>query len=136
MREIRGLLVEDLKQHVELIKSALGFEFGKAWKWTVQWTVCNDLTSARLKIAEPEVYDFAIVDLHLGEGQLQGVPAVEDLVKRSERTFVVAVTGDQAMFAEHGTQGNLALVGALTLYLDFINMFMFLLRIMGGRRSS
>ncbi|NGY63661.1 hypothetical protein G7043_32560 [Lentzea sp. NEAU-D13] len=104
MREIRGLLVEDLKQNVELIKSALGFEFGKAWKWTVQWSVCNDLTSARLKIAEPEVYDFAIVDLHLGEGQLQGVPAVEDLVKRSERTFVVAVTGDQAMFAEHAAR--------------------------------
>jgi len=33
-----------------------------------------------------------------------------------------------------GEGGNLALRGALTLYLDFINMFMFLLRLFGRRR--
>lgn len=32
--------------------------------------------------------------------------------------------------------GNIAIVGALTLYLDFINMFLFLLRFLGNRRSS
>ena len=32
-----------------------------------------------------------------------------------------------------GTQ-KLALLGALTLYLDFINMFLYLLRIFGDRR--
>ncbi len=32
--------------------------------------------------------------------------------------------------------GKLALMGALTLYLDFINLFLFLLRIFGGRRSD
>ncbi len=40
------------------------------------------------------------------------------------------------MFASGEVRGNLALVGALTLYLDFINMFLFLLRIFGGRRGS
>jgi len=34
-----------------------------------------------------------------------------------------------------GAGGNLPLVGALTLYLDFINMFLFLLRLVGRRRS-
>lgn len=40
------------------------------------------------------------------------------------------------LFAQGGTNANLPLVGALTLYLDFINMFLFLLRIFGGRRQS
>jgi FtsH-binding integral membrane protein len=34
----------------------------------------------------------------------------------------------------NGAGGNLALRGALTLYLDFINMFLFLLRIVGRRK--
>jgi uncharacterized protein len=37
------------------------------------------------------------------------------------------------MFAEGGGAGNLALRGALMLYLDFINMFLFLLRFFGNR---
>lgn len=40
------------------------------------------------------------------------------------------------MLFQSGVRGNLAIVGALTLYLDFINMFLFLLRIFGrGRRD-
>ena len=35
---------------------------------------------------------------------------------------------------EEGAQ-KLALIGALTLYLDFINLFIYLLRIMGSRRD-
>lgn len=38
------------------------------------------------------------------------------------------------MYAESGGGGNLALRGALKLYLDFINMFVFLLNITGRRR--
>jgi hypothetical protein len=30
---------------------------------------------------------------------------------------------------------RLAIVGSLTLYLDFINLFLFLLRILGSRRN-
>jgi uncharacterized protein len=40
------------------------------------------------------------------------------------------------MFASGEVHANLPLVGALTLYLDFINMFLFLLRLFGGRRSD
>jgi FtsH-binding integral membrane protein len=39
------------------------------------------------------------------------------------------------MFASGQTHANLPIVGALTLYLDFINMFLFLLRLTGSRRQ-
>lgn len=35
---------------------------------------------------------------------------------------------------EQAVAGKLAIMGALTLYLDFINIFLFLLRLMGGRK--
>jgi uncharacterized protein len=38
------------------------------------------------------------------------------------------------IFASGDVHANMPLVGALTLYLDFINMFLFLLRIFGRRR--
>jgi FtsH-binding integral membrane protein len=40
-----------------------------------------------------------------------------------------------AMALPSGQTGSLAVVGALALYLDFINMFLFLLRFMGNRRN-
>jgi FtsH-binding integral membrane protein len=42
----------------------------------------------------------------------------------------------QAIFRSGEVSANLPLVGALTLYLDFINMFLFLLRFLGSRRSD
>jgi FtsH-binding integral membrane protein len=38
--------------------------------------------------------------------------------------------------AEYGSEGSnkLAILGALNLYLDFINLFLFLLRFMGDRK--
>lgn len=42
----------------------------------------------------------------------------------------------KTLFQSGQTSGNLPLVGALTLYLDFINMFIFLLRLFGGRRND
>lgn len=38
------------------------------------------------------------------------------------------------MYAQQGEAGNLALQGALTLYLDFVNLFLMLLRLFGKRR--
>ncbi len=40
-----------------------------------------------------------------------------------------------ALATPEGSAGNLAIVGALSLYLDFINLFLFLLRFFGGRRD-
>ena len=39
------------------------------------------------------------------------------------------------IFASGEASANMPLVGALTLYLDFVNMFLFLLRIFGRRRG-
>jgi FtsH-binding integral membrane protein len=40
-----------------------------------------------------------------------------------------------ALATPDGQAGSFAIVGALALYLDFINLFLFLLRFMGGRRE-
>jgi hypothetical protein len=40
-----------------------------------------------------------------------------------------------AVAVPEGRVGSYAVVGALALYLDFINLFLFLLRFMGGRRD-
>jgi len=42
----------------------------------------------------------------------------------------------KALFQTEVTAANLPLAGALTLYLDFINMFLFLLRLFGDRRRD
>ncbi len=42
----------------------------------------------------------------------------------------------QRMLAEQETMQKVAVLGALTLYLDFINLFLFLLRFMGRRRED
>jgi FtsH-binding integral membrane protein len=42
----------------------------------------------------------------------------------------------KVLFENSEPNANLPLVGALTLYLDFVNMFLFLLRIFGGRRRD
>jgi FtsH-binding integral membrane protein len=41
----------------------------------------------------------------------------------------------KALFASGEVHANMPLVGALMLYLDFINMFLFLLRLFGRRRD-
>ncbi|MDD5641159.1 MAG: Bax inhibitor-1 family protein, partial [Syntrophales bacterium] len=38
-------------------------------------------------------------------------------------------------FADEETEGKSAVMGALALYLDFINLFLMLLRILGARRD-
>ena len=46
------------------------------------------------------------------------------------------IKNDYVVHAQHGEAewlGKAAIMGALTLYLDFINMFMFLLSFMGNR---
>lgn len=40
------------------------------------------------------------------------------------------------MLADHELASKMTLIGALTLYLDFVNLFLFLLRFMGQRREQ
>ena len=42
---------------------------------------------------------------------------------------------EMAVALPDGRVGSYAVVGALSLYLDFINLFFFLLRFIGGRRD-
>lgn len=42
----------------------------------------------------------------------------------------------QQLLVDSETRGKVAILGALTLYLDFINLFLFLLRFMGQRRDN
>jgi FtsH-binding integral membrane protein len=42
---------------------------------------------------------------------------------------------EMAVALPDGRVGSFAIVGALSLYLDFINLFLFLLRFLGGRRN-
>ncbi len=42
----------------------------------------------------------------------------------------------QHLFADHETVAKVSIIGALTLYLDFINLFLFLLQFMGKRRND
>jgi len=39
------------------------------------------------------------------------------------------------IYAQFGNAGNLAILGALNLYLDFLNLFLFLLEIFGAGRD-
>ena len=39
------------------------------------------------------------------------------------------------LYAQFGSAGNMAILGALSLYLDFLNLFLFLLRIFGAGRD-
>jgi len=41
----------------------------------------------------------------------------------------------EGLITDQETMGKVALLGALTLYLDFINLFLYLLRLMGQRRN-
>jgi len=41
----------------------------------------------------------------------------------------------QTGFGDRENEGRMAILGALDLYLDFVNLFLFLLRLMGGRRN-
>ncbi len=43
--------------------------------------------------------------------------------------------GEQMIFSGHNV-GGVAILGALTLYLDFINLFLFLLRLLGQRQKQ
>lgn len=76
---------------------------------------------------------------------------VNIFVASSAMSFVISVVGvivftgltawdaqrlkEMAVALPDGRVGSYAVVGALSLYLDFINLFFFLLRLLGGRRD-
>ena len=47
---------------------------------------------------------------------------------------IIKLASDPKVTALDSSEGRIAVLGALTLYLDFINIFVYLLRILGRRR--
>jgi uncharacterized protein len=72
-------------------------------------------------------------------------PAAEDRTALVSAPSVDIFTGltawdaqrlkEMALALPEGQLGSYAIVGALSLYLDFINLFLFLLRFLGDRRE-
>ncbi len=75
----------------------------------------------------------SIVNIFLGSGMLSFVLGCAGVI-----VFAGLTAYDnqklRQMHRAHGDRGNLAINGALILYLDFINLFISLLRLFGGRR--
>jgi FtsH-binding integral membrane protein len=76
----------------------------------------------------------SIVNLFLQSGGLQWVITIVGVLLFAGLT-AYDTQRLKRLFASGQAHANLPIVGALTLYLDFINMFLFLLRIGGSRRQ-
>ena len=87
--------------------------------------------------ASDEVIIASVVNIFLGSETLYWIVSYAGVI-----IFVGLAAYDtqkiKQMFIQYGSadeMGNkIALLGALTLYLDFINLFLFLIRILGDRR--
>jgi FtsH-binding integral membrane protein len=79
------------------------------------------------------IFIASIVNIFLGSGLLNFVLGCAGVL-----VFAGLTAYDNQKLREmhraHGDGGNLAINGALVLYLDFINLFISLLRLFGGRR--
>jgi FtsH-binding integral membrane protein len=80
----------------------------------------------------------AVVNIFLGNSMLDLVISVLGVVIFTGLTAWDAQKIKE-MLAQHGQEFNdetqkLAVMGALTLYLDFVNLFLYLLRFLGNRK--
>ena len=83
----------------------------------------------KMKLSPTIFYPFVKLGAKVfGHFNLEEVTPIEEIKKSKIPT--IFFHGDADEFGQ-----KLALMGALTLYLDFINLFLFLLRIFGDRRS-
>jgi FtsH-binding integral membrane protein len=77
----------------------------------------------------------SVVNMFLGSAPLQWLVSIVGVL-----VFGALTAYDtqklKLMFASGEGHANLPLLGALTLYLDFVNMFLFMLQLFGGRRRD
>ncbi|MFO7322817.1 MAG: Bax inhibitor-1/YccA family protein [Chloroflexota bacterium] len=81
-----------------------------------------------------------IVNLFLGSGPLEYIISIIGVLIFTGLTAydtqkLKQMAADPALQADGATVARLSIIGALTLYLDFINLFLFLLRLMGAGRD-
>ena len=76
-----------------------------------------------------------LVNLFLGSSTITWVISIVGVVLFTALTaFDVQRIQSGALVAGTGSVEKAAVIGALRLYLDFVNLFLFLLRLLGGRR--
>ncbi len=75
-----------------------------------------------------------VVNIFLGSSQVTWIISIVGVVLFTALTaYDVQKIQSGALAAQTGSMEKAAVIGALTLYLDFINLFLFMLRLMGGR---
>jgi len=79
--------------------------------------------------AHPDSTDSAWSAVDVASVKKLPTPVGLDQIKADQRLKGMALA------LPEGQTGSYAIVGALTLYLDFINLFLFLLRFLGNRRD-
>lgn len=76
-----------------------------------------------------------IVNIFLASSPLGWLISVVGVVIFTALTaYDVQRIGSGSLVAQYGSVEKAAVIGALRLYLDFVNLFLFMLRLMGGRR--
>jgi hypothetical protein len=77
----------------------------------------------------------SVVNLFIGNSTISWIISLVGVVIFTALTaFHVQRIASGALVAQTGSVEKAAVYGALALYLDFINLFLFLLRLLGGRR--
>lgn len=89
--KVRALLVDNETQNRLLIVQALSLELDP-FLLQVEWCHSASAVDARHKIREEAVFDFALVDYHLGRAQMSGQVVVRELRARSPHTLIVVVS--------------------------------------------
>ena len=104
------------------------------------YTTNTDLTKmgSLLFMALIGIVIASVVNMFLGSNQLSYIISfIAVIVFTGLTAYDVQKIKNIGATAEMGTEstGKMAILGALTLYLDFINLFLALLRLFGNRRS-
>ena len=104
------------------------------------YTTKTDLTKMRslLMIGLIGIVIASLINMFMGSSQLDYIISIFGVIVFTGLTAYdvqkIKNLGEEGSYNE-ATSNKLGIVGALTLYLDFINLFLFLLRLFGGRKD-
>jgi FtsH-binding integral membrane protein len=104
----------------------------------VGYTTKTDLTrlGSILMIGVIGIVIASLINLFMGSAKMDYVISILGVIIFTGLTaYDVQKIKNLGQAGDSTLTGKLGIVGALTLYLDFINLFMFLLRLFGGRKD-
>lgn len=105
------------------------------------YTTKTDLTKmgSILMIGVIGIVIASLINMFMGSAQLDYIISIIGVIIFTGLTAYdvqkIKNLGQQAGNTDSVLSGKLGIIGALTLYLDFINLFLFLLRLFGGRKD-